>query len=138
MRRALLAITIAVALIAVGSFAYAGGIAPTRTFDLRFVNFCDGMRLTVNYTTGEVTGNRTGCAAGVVRGWIGAVAGGTYDGLAMVVGLDNGNGIIYVIGDSPQNFQTKNLVSGLIVNNNQTWALGIPAAAAVGEQATGE
>jgi hypothetical protein len=135
MRRALLAITIAVALIAVGSFAYAGGIAANRTFDLKFVGFCDGMHLTVSYTTGEVTGTSTGCYAGrPVSGWVGAVTGGNYDGLALVVGKDPSEttfGVVFVIGDSPKNWQNKNLTTGAVIHSG-TWEIGVPVAGDAG------
>lgn len=124
--KALLSTTIVGALIAVSSLAYAGGMTPNRTFDLRFVGFCDGMRLTINYSTGDVTGIRTGCSHGPVRGWVGAVSGGNYDGQAVVVGIDSGTGFIYVIGDHPQNFQNKNLASGSVVNSG-SWAVGAAA-----------
>lgn len=137
--KALIAIVITLTLIAAGSLAEAGGIAPNRTFSLRFVGFCDGMNVTVNYTTGEVLGISTGCGGGKpVKGWVADVAGGNYDGLAMVVGLDATDGFIYVISDTPLTWQLKNLRTTFV--RTGTWAVGFPSAAAAegGNQASYE
>lgn len=105
------------------SFAFAGAMAPNRTFDLRFVGRSDGMRLTINHGTGDVTGYKTGSQSGPVRGWVANIAGGTYDGLAVVVGYSRD--VIIVIGDSPQNWQMKNVVTGTTIASG-TWEVGAP------------
>jgi hypothetical protein len=127
--KALRSITIVAVLLAAGSFAQAGDMTPTRTFDLRFDGYCDGMRLTINYGTGVVTGNTTGCLLGdPVRGYAGAVSGGTYGGQGVVVGVQPvgwPNGIMFVISDTPRTWQVRDLPTGVVINSG-TWSLGVP------------
>lgn len=83
--------TIAALLLAAGLSAHAGpATPPSTTYNLALDGFCDGVELTVERTTGLVSGTRTGCAEGqVLHGNAGGIAG---RGLSLTIRGANGTG----------------------------------------------
>jgi hypothetical protein len=123
--RALASMTIALVLIVGGAFAEAGSLAPSVTLSLKFDGYADGMHLTINHSNGIVRGNRTGSANELVRGYVGSVSGGDYDGTGVIVGTreaSTGTGYLFMISDYPRNFQLINCSTAQIVLSG-TWSV---------------
>ncbi|HEX3943340.1 MAG TPA: hypothetical protein VHW69_04565 [Rhizomicrobium sp.] len=52
-----------------GAPGYAGDLAKTKTFDMTFDGFCDGMNLTLSNKV-YIVGQSTGCSSGVDEGFL--------------------------------------------------------------------
>jgi hypothetical protein len=108
------------AVLAFGSYAEAGPLVPIKTVDIKFDGFCDGMRLVINQSSGEVRGNDTGCVSDPL---IGTVGGLSKIGAGISV---MSRGFLYVIDDSPTRW-TLYLSDGTLLQSG-TYSLGVPAA----------
>lgn len=119
-------------ILALGSSAFAGSLVPNRIVNIKFINFCDGMRLVINQGTGVVTGAVTGCVIGTP---IGTVGGNSSKGIGVTV---MSRTFQYVIDDISQTWSLYTSNGALLQSG--TWAVGIPLAAPnadAGSTATG-
>lgn len=126
-------LTAAAAMLALGSSAYAGNLVASKTVDLKFDGFCDGMHLFISQASGVVSGNVTGCVTGRV---IGTVGGNSSKGIGITV---MSRTFLYVIDDLSQTWQLYTSAGTLLQSG--TWSVGVPAlapAASIGSSATGQ
>ena len=109
------------AALAFGLPAQAGVLYPTRTIDIAFDGYCDGMHLTINHSTGLVSGTATGCLSNVLTG----VAGGLSKIGAGVAVMSTG--LLFVIDDNGKNWVIYG-ADGSVINSG-TYSVGVPALA---------
>lgn len=104
---------------AFGSLVQAGVLFPTKVIDISFDGYCDGMHLTINHSTGIVSGNSIGCVSDPAIG--------TAGGLSRIgAGLTVMNrGYLFVIDDNARNWTLYNSDGSL--NSNGTYSVGVPA-----------
>lgn len=59
----------------------------SRVVDIKFVGYCDGLHMTINYNTGKVVATRTGCASSDLAMWgtVGALLDDSYKGGAVTL-----------------------------------------------------
>lgn len=118
--------------LALASSAQAGPILTSKTLNIKFNGFCDGLRFTTNTDTGIVTGNRTGCESAPVGGVVGTVL-GTRQGGAVILDY-TGFDLSIVIRDN-KTWSYRNLNGTLF--NSGTWSVGVAAIAqAAGSSST--
>jgi hypothetical protein len=129
MKSWLIASTLVVGLVLFAGVSHAGPLMGwTRTVDIAFTGYCDGLHLVINPTTGVVTGNMTGCDSGAVFGIVSSLISTNY----------KGGGAAVVIRDTQ--FQTQKVIrdngtwtyygdDGGVVSSG-TWTKGTPAAEA--------
>ena len=84
----------------VGSSAFANPLVPSRTLDISFTEFCDGMHLDINERTGLVSGYTTGCTPGAPI--FGTVGSNSKIGASITV---LSFGLIYILDNDPQVFK---------------------------------
>ena len=107
----------------------------TKTVDIAFVGYCDGMHLVIYYQTGVVLGNRSGSCIenSPVWGTVGTVLNGTYRGGAVIL-TDVFFSFHCVITDNPKKW-VYYLSDGTIFNSG-TYVVGAPAMAGGGGPST--
>jgi hypothetical protein len=102
--------------------------------DINFVGFCDGLHMTINYNTGKVIANRTGCAdPEALWGTVGALLDTSYKGGAVTLmnpAADGVTPLYVVILDNPMIWIYYK--AGGVKWNSGTYALGAPALEAQG------
>jgi hypothetical protein len=119
---------IGLSLLLVATSAQAGPLfGGSRVVDITFSGFCDGVHMTINYNTGKVIGNRTGCLSTAMWGTVGALLDGSYKGGAVTL-MDATNSVYTVILDNPKIWIYYQ--SGGVVLNSGTYVLGAAGAAA--------
>lgn len=102
-----------------GSYVQAGPLFPNKTVDISFDGYCDGMHLTINHSSGLVTGNATGCLSDPAFG----VAGGLSKTGAGVAVLSQS--FIWTIDDNGKNWVIYS-DSGVVINSG-TYSVGVPS-----------
>lgn len=122
----LVRLTAGASALAFASLLQAGVLFPTKVIDISFDGYCDGLRLTINHSSGIVSGNSTGC--------ISDPAIGTAGGLSKIgAGLTIRNrSFLFVIDDNARNWSLYNADGSL--NSTGTYSVGAPAAAAAHSQ----
>jgi len=126
MRPRMFLMAIAICLLLAAS-AQAGPLfGTTKTVDIAFVNYCDGMHLVINYQTGVVLGNRAGSCIenSPVWGTVGTVLNGTYRGGAVIL-TDVFDSLHVVITDNPKKW-VYYYPDGTIMNSG-IYVVGVPA-----------
>jgi hypothetical protein len=96
---------------------------PVIDLTIRYNGFCDGVRMTIDFGTGLVVGNATGCYSHHYLGTVGSVR---HQGGSVTLTLSDDSdfpGIIYVIrGDGTwTNYDEEN--GEIVVVNSGTWSL---------------
>ena len=141
MRPKIFLMAIAICLLLAAS-AQAGPLfGTTRTVDIKFTGYCDGMHLVINYTTGVVLGYRTGSCVSpdAVMGTVGAVMGGQYRGGAVTLSLPviaayPGDSLVFVVVDNPKYWIIYEMAGS--IRNQGTYTVGVPAGSQAGGPST--
>lgn len=102
-----------------GSYVQAGPLYGSKTVDISFDGYCDGMHLTINHSSGLVTGNATGCLSDPAFG----VAGGLSKNGAGVAVLSQS--YLWTIDDNGKNWVIYS-DSGVVINSG-TYSVGVPS-----------
>lgn len=102
-----------------GSYAQAGVLYPNKTIDISFDGYCDGMHLTINHSTGLVSGYATGCRSEPVSG----VAGGLSKNGAGLAVLSQT--FLWTIDDNGKNWVIYS-DTGVVINSG-TYSVGVAA-----------
>lgn len=114
----------AAAMLLFGSSLYAGNLVQNRNVDIRFVGFCDGLRLVINQSTQLVTGSHLGCISGPLVGTVGALA-NTGAGVSVTTDYQGSGPFLIHLDDNPARW-TIYRTNGTVVNSG-SWAVGAPA-----------
>ncbi len=129
---------IGLSVLLVAASAQAGPLfgGTSRVVDIALTGYCDGIHMTINYNTGQVIGNRTGCDSEVMWGTVGALLDASYKGGAVTLMNPTpagGAGPYYmVILDNPKIWIYYQ--SGGSVLNSGTYVVGVPVAPAAEAQ----
>jgi len=114
------------------STVQAGAFFPSRTVDIAFTGYCDGMRLVINQNSGIVTGNSTGCVSDPLVGTVGSLS---RIGAALTVMSRN---FMFVIDDAPRTWTIYSNADGSLISTGN-YTVGAPElTSAGGPVATGE
>ena len=139
MRPRMFLMAIAICLLLAAS-AQAGPLfGTTRTVDLKWTGYCDGIHLVINYNTGVVVGYTTGSCLGEwpAVGTVGALMGSKYRGGAVTVSVPNYGGfndaLLFVIVDNPKYWIIYDPAG--TIRNEGIYTVGVPASTEAGKPA---
>jgi len=111
----------------VAAGAQAGALfGGSRTADIALDGFCDGVHMDINYNSGKVIANRTGCLSEPMVGTVGALNGKKYAGGAVTL-MDPANALYMVIKDTPQIWLYYSLDGTVFVSG--TYSVGVAGTA---------
>lgn len=109
-------------LMVTGTMLNAGSLVKSKTIDISFDNFCDGLHMVINQSSGLVTGSYIGCSDHPILGAVGGLS---------KIGVGTANGYMIgdilrniVVDDKPRTWTIYN-VDGTVFNSG-TYSVGVP------------